>query len=84
VNQENPTSLEPNNQILAAPLQGGDLLTFELCGDLARILGPRQAGVGDLDPIEGSADEVRLEPGADRLDLWQLGHAASVATRRRA
>jgi hypothetical protein len=25
---------------------------------------------------------VRLEPRTDRLDLWQLRHAASVATGR--
>jgi hypothetical protein len=83
VNQENPTSFEPNNQILAAPLQCGDSFAFELGGDLARILGPGQARVGDRDAFERSADEVRLEPGADRLDLWQLGHGASVATRPR-
>jgi hypothetical protein len=26
---------------------------------------------------------VRLEADANRLDLWQLGHTASVATRLR-
>ena len=34
VNQQNPTALEPDNQILAAPLDGGDTLTLELGRDL--------------------------------------------------
>ena len=83
VNQENPTRFEPNNQILAAALQGGDSLAFELGRDLARIVGPGQAGSEISTRSKRAPDEVRLEPGADRLDLWQLGHAASVATRLR-
>jgi hypothetical protein len=80
VNQENSTRFEPDNQILAPALECGDSLAFELGRDLARIAWPGQAGVRDLDAVEGPADEVRLEADADRLDLWQLGHAASVAT----
>ena len=39
VNQENTTALEPNNQILAAPLQGCDALAGELGRHLGRIFG---------------------------------------------
>jgi hypothetical protein len=83
VNQENPTRFEPNNQILATPLQGGDSFPFELGGHFVRIVGSGQPGIRDHDAIERPADQARLEPGPDRLDLWQLGHAASVATRLR-
>jgi hypothetical protein len=83
VNQEHPTRFEPNNQILAPALECGDALAFELGRDLARVTRPGQARVRDLDPVEGPADEVRLEADANRLDLWQLGHTASVATRLR-
>jgi hypothetical protein len=79
VNQENPTRFEPNNQILPASLQGGDRLALELGGDLPRIVGARESRVRDLDAVEGPADQMRLESRPDRLDLWQLGHAASVA-----
>jgi hypothetical protein len=81
VNQENTTRLEPNNQILASPLDRGDRLPLELCRDLAGIVGTRESRVRDLDSLERAADEVRLESGADRLDLGQLGHDWSVASR---
>src|SRR5829696_6644762 len=35
VDQEHTTGFEPNNQILAAPLEGCDGLSLELCRDLA-------------------------------------------------
>jgi hypothetical protein len=80
VNQENTLTLEPNNQILAAPIDGCDTLAHELGRHLDRVLGPRQPRVVDLDVVEAPADEHRLESTADRLDLGQLGHASSVAT----
>jgi hypothetical protein len=81
VNQENATRFEPNNQIFAAALEGTHLLAFELGCDFARVVRPGQPSVRDLNPIEDATDHAGLEPRADRLDLWQLGHAASVATR---
>jgi hypothetical protein len=82
VDQEHPTSLEPNNQILAPAFDGPDELTLELCGDLRRLDRARDAGVEDLDPLEPSPDEHRLEASAYGLDLWELRHAASVAALR--
>jgi len=79
VNEENPTALEPNNQILAATLQCSDALTGELGRHLGRILGARQAGVGDVDMLEAAPNEHRLETASDRLDFGQLRHPASVA-----
>ena len=69
VNQENATSFEPDNYILATALERGDPLSHELGGNLGRIVGPRQAGVCDLDVDEPSPDQLRLELGPDRLDL---------------
>jgi hypothetical protein len=80
VNKESPTSFEPNNQILASPLECSDSLSLELGRDFPRVVRTGQTRVPDLDKIEGSTDQVGLEPRPDRLDLWQLGHAASVAT----
>jgi hypothetical protein len=80
VNQENPTSFEPNNQIFPSPIECSDSLSLELGRNFTRVVGTGQTRVSDLDTIEGSTDQVGLEPRPDRLDLWQLGHAASVAT----
>jgi hypothetical protein len=80
VNQQNPTSFEPNNQIFSSPIECSDTLSLELGRNGTRVVGTGQTRVRDLDTIEGSTDQVGLEPRPDRLDLWQLGHAASVAT----
>ena len=83
VNQERPSSSKPNNQVLAPPLDGRNDLTLELSRDLVGIEGARQPSVGDLDPVEPPPHERRLEARADRLDLWELRHRASVASRGR-
>ena len=79
MDQENATALEPNNQILAAPLERRDALARELGRHLGRILRTRQPRVVDLDVLEAASDEHRLEPAANRLDLGQLGHRSSLA-----
>ena len=79
MDQENPTSFEPNNQVFPSPLERSDSLSLELGRNFARVMRASQTRVRDLHTIEGSTDQVRLEPRPDRLDLWQLGHAASVA-----
>ena len=84
VDQEYATGLEPNNQIFSAPLDGLDDLALELGCYLAWLDGAGHAGIADLDPVEAPADEDGLEASANRLDLGQLGHAASVAASRRA
>ncbi len=82
MNQENPTRLEPNNQILPAAIERLDALPDELGGDLPGIEGAGQARIVDLDLVERAADQVRLEADPDRLDLGQLGHGRSVARPR--
>src|SRR5437899_6916832 len=79
VNQESPTRLEPNNQILAAALERRDTLAFELAGDGTRLEWPDDPWIRDADPVEATAENVRREPETDRLDLRQLGHSPSLA-----
>jgi hypothetical protein len=69
VDQESTTGFEPNNQILAAAVDGRDTLAFELRRHRGRLEWTHEAGVGDLDRLEASADQVRLECETDRLDL---------------
>jgi hypothetical protein len=76
VNQENAPRFESDNYILPATVDGLDPLAGQLRSDFERVLRARQAWVEDLDPVEAATDEHGLEPAADGLDLWQLGHGA--------
>lgn len=78
VDQEGPTSLEPNNQILAAAIDGRDALALQLGRDLNPVEWARQPRIEDLDALEGAAQEHRLEPATDGLDFWKLGHRTRV------
>src|SRR5215210_7217686 len=80
VNQESPSRLEPNNQILAATIDCADALPFELRCHGHRLERTDEAWIVDLDPVEPPADKVRLEHETDRLDLGQLGHQAIVSS----
>ena len=79
VDQEHTIRFEPDNQILAASLDGRDSLSLQLGRDLAWLDGPRHARIEDLDTVEPPADEDGLEANSNRLDLGQLGHGASLA-----
>jgi hypothetical protein len=74
VNQQDETTLEPDNYILATPIDGLDALAFESCGHLPRIERARESLVEDLDRSERTAGEDRRQLGSDGLDLGQLGH----------
>ena len=78
VDQESPTSLEPNNQILAAAIDGRDALALQFGRDHDPVERARQPRIGDLDTLEGAAHEHRLEPATDGLDLRKLGHRTRV------
>jgi hypothetical protein len=78
VDQESPTSLEPNNQILAAAIDGRDALALQLGRDLNPVEWARQPRIEDLDALEGAAQEHRLEPATDGLDFWKLRHRTRV------
>jgi hypothetical protein len=69
VNQERPTAIEPNNQILAAPIDGGHTLAMQGAGDGCWIERPGEAWIPDLHVIEPPAAQERVELGADRLDF---------------
>jgi hypothetical protein len=70
VNQESPTRLEPDNQILAAAIDGCDAFALQLGCDLDTVEWTRQPRIEDLDTLEDAADEHRLEPATDGFDLW--------------
>ena len=78
--EQRAAALEADDQVLAAPLDGGDALALELGRDLARVVRRGQPVVADLDLLEPSPLEDGRKPGANRLDLGQLRHAASVVT----
>ena len=78
VDQESPTSLEPNNQVLAAAINGRDALARQLGCDLNPVEWASQPRIEDLDAFEGAAQEHRLEPATDGLDFRKLGHRTSV------
>jgi len=69
VDQKRTTRLEPNNQILAAPIDLRHALAIELQRDLERIMRTREAWIGDLDVLEATAFQGRRKPTADGLDL---------------
>jgi hypothetical protein len=84
VNQESSAALEPNNQILAAPLDRRDPLPLQLGCHLGRLVWAHEARVVDAHPLEAPPDERGLELPADALDLRQLRHVASVVVCPRA
>ena len=79
VDQENPTRIEPNNQILASAIDGGDSLTFQLDGHTGGVERPGESRIEDLDTLESAPDEERRKARTNRLYLGELGHRASVA-----
>jgi hypothetical protein len=83
VDQESPTGFEPNNQILAAAIDRGDVLALQLGSDLDRVERARQPRVGNLDTLEGAPDQPRLEPATDGLDFRELGHRTRVVAAAR-
>jgi hypothetical protein len=75
VNQESETAFEPNNQILATPLDGGDSTALEPTDDVLEVHRTREPLVEDLDRSNHPAAQDRGELGPDGLDLGELGHA---------
>jgi hypothetical protein len=75
VNQENETTLKPDDQILATPLHGADSPAFEETDDVLDIHRTRQPLVEDRDRSKYPAAQDRGELGPDGLDLGELGHA---------
>ena len=73
VDQEHTIGFEPDNQILAAPLDGRDGLSLQLRRDLAWLDGARHARIEDLDTVELPADEDGLEANSNRLDSGSSG-----------
>ncbi len=83
MNEQSPSRLEPNDQVLAPPVDGHHPFALELSSDELRIEGTSEPGVGDLDSLEPPPDEGRHETAPDGLDLGQLRHADTLAVPRR-
>src|SRR5689334_13451937 len=78
VDEQNATGFESNNHILATALNRSDTLARQLGRHLGRLVGTDEPRVRDLDRVEPSPGEDRRELRANRLDLGELGHRASV------
>src|SRR5262249_53722765 len=69
----------PQNQILAAPIDGLDELAAELRSHLCGIDRSREPRVEDLHVLEPPADQPRFQACSYSLDLRQFWHSrASV------
>lgn len=79
VDQEYTTASKPKNQILATSLERLNDLSVKLGCDLVGIEWPSDPGIGNLNSFEASSDDRGLEARANRLDLGELRHGASVA-----
>jgi len=69
VNQENPTALEPKNQILAASVDFRDALALQLGCHRDRLEWTDEPRVVDLNALEPPPDQERFELSPDGLDL---------------
>jgi len=78
VYEQNATGFESNNYILATALYRFDALAREFGRHLGRLVGTNEPCVRDLDRVEPPPGEDRRELRANRLDLGELGHRASV------
>ena len=74
MNQESPSRFEPNNQILAAPIDGRDALALELSRDLVGIRGARQPRIRDPDMLE---DRPSRTGASRRLTLSTSGSSGT-------
>ena len=77
VDQERAPRLEPNNQVLAAPVDRDDPLALELARDLDRVERARQARVDDLDPLERRPSST----GARRRRTLSTSGSSGTGTR---
>ena len=83
VDDERATALEPNQQVLATPVDRRDPLADERVGDETRLDRARQPRVDDLCTGDRRPLEHGRDLAANRLDLRQLGHGVIVGTRCR-
>src|SRR3954466_13969314 len=66
VNQESAPGLEPNDQILSAPVDEPHAFPLELCCDGRRLDVDGQPRVEDVHPFERPADDARAATAAGR------------------
>lgn len=73
-------TLDPDQQVLAAPLEGLDPPPGERA-ERAAVEPLSQSLRPDLDALDPAPDEARLEAAAQDFDLGQLGHGAILCRR---
>ena len=85
VHEQPEAALEPQEQVLPAPLDRDDAVALELLGDLEQVVRPREPRVEDLDALERAPLEPWRELGAmlSSRPPGQLAAQLWTATRRR-
>src|SRR5262245_12176653 len=78
VDQESPTSFEPDNHILAASIDGCDALALQLDRYLESVEWTSESWISDLDVLERAAHEQGREPATDGLHFRKLRHRTRV------
>src|SRR5437899_102480 len=81
VNQQSPSRLEPNNQILATAIDECDPLALELPSDCDRVERARQAGIRELADERPDARPVLLEVVSSTGRASGRSSASSYAAR---
>ena len=81
VHEEPEAALEPEQQVLPAPLDGDDAIALELLRDLEEIVRPSQARIEDLHARERPTFQARRELRPDGLDLGEFWHYATTSSR---
>src|SRR5262249_47134954 len=69
VHEQDAAALEPEEQVFASAVDGGDALVLELRRDRLRVERPREPLIENLDTSEGPTPESGLELRANGLDL---------------
>jgi hypothetical protein len=69
VDHENASAREPEEHVLAAPVESVDALPRQVAGEHLRFRVADDARKAEVDRLDGPADEERPEVGRDRLDL---------------
>src|SRR4029078_6063535 len=81
MHQETEPALEPDEQILAAPLHGHDRVALELLCDLEYVCRPGEPRIEDPHADELPPFKTRRELRPDGLDLRKLRHQATTSSR---
>jgi hypothetical protein len=74
VDEQHLPAGQPDDQVLASPLDRVDVLAGEARRDPGGVVGARQPGIIDASRLDPTPLESRSQPPALGLDLRELGH----------